>query len=86
VSELDRQLLPPPDRLTLWPVEGGRFGLDATFTGAFGFTYADEHQRALEQGGLQARLRQDHGDTWTLRMGPLTAAAARTAVEAFLGL
>jgi hypothetical protein len=83
---LDRQILPPPDKLTLWPVEGGRFGLDATFTGAFGLTYAEEHQAALRAGGLEASLRQDLGDTWTLRMGPLTAAAARTAVEAFLGL
>ncbi len=86
VPELDRQVLPPPDRLTLWPVEGGRFGVDATFTGAFGLTYAEEHQAALRDGGLQASLRQDLGETWTLRLGPLTAAAARSAVEAFLGL
>lgn len=85
-EEVDRPALPPPDRLALWPVEGGRFGLDATFSGAWGLSYAEEHQRALRIAGLDASLRQDLEDTWTLRMGPLTAAAARAAVEAFVGL
>jgi len=88
---VDRPALPPPDRLTLWPVEGGRFGLDAAFSGAFGKEYASEHRAALKVAGLKAVLRHDKAadrfdDTWTLRMGPLTADAARVAVEAFLGL
>ena len=88
---VDRPALPPPDRLTLWPVEGGRFGLDAVFSGAFGKDYAKEHRAALKAAGLKASLRQDraadpHRDSWTLRMGPLTADAARAAVEAFLGV
>jgi hypothetical protein len=84
---VDRPMLPPPDRLTLWPVEGGRFGLDAVFSGAFGRTYAKEHRAALKAGGLKASMRQERGDeTWTLRMGPLTADAARAAVDGFLGL
>ena len=86
MSELDRPVLPPPDRLTLWPVEGGRFGIDATFTGAFGRAYAQEHRSALRAGGLKPSLRKEQEDSWTLRLGPLTAAAARSAVEAFLGL
>lgn len=85
-GELDRPALPPPDRLALWPVEGGRFGLDATFSGAWGRSYAEEHRCALRVAGLEATLRQEPEDTWTLRMGPLTAAAARAAVEAFVGL
>ena len=88
---LDRPALPPPDRLTLWPVEGGRFGLDAVFSGAFGKDYAKEHRAALKLAGLKASLKHERAgdsfdDTWTLRMGPLTADAARVAVEAFLGL
>ena len=85
---VDRPVLPPPDRLTLWPVEGGRFGLDASFSGAFGQDYAKEHRAALKAGGLKASLRRDRGaeETWILRMGPLTSEAARAAVEAFLGL
>ena len=83
---VDRPALPPPDRLTLWPVEGGRFGLDATFSGAFGRDYAKEHRHALRLGGLDSKLRREGEDTWVLRMGPLTADAARAAVDAFLGL
>jgi hypothetical protein len=86
VSDLDRPVLPPPDKLSLWPVEGGRFGLDATFSGAFGKDYAKEHRSALKRAGLKASLRRDGEQAWTLRMGPLTADAARVSVEAFLGL
>jgi hypothetical protein len=85
MGDVDRSVLPPPDKLTLWPVEGGRFGLDATFSGAFGRSYAEEHRTALRVAGLEASLRRD-GDTWTLRMGPLTGAAARASVDAFLGV
>ena len=88
---VDRPALPPPDRITLWPVEGGRFGIDASFSGAFGKDYAKEHRAALKVAGQKASLRHDRApdrfdDTWTLRMGPLTADAARAAVEAVLGL
>ena len=88
---VDRPALPPPDRISLWPVEGGRFGIDATFSGAFGKDYAKEHRAALKTAVLKASLRHDKAsdrfdDTYTLRMGPLTADAARAAVEAFLGL
>lgn len=86
MSDVDRPLLSPPDKLSLWPVEGGRFGLDATFSGAFGREYAREHRTAMRAAGLKASLRRDGNDTWTLRMGPLTADAARVSVEAFLGL
>ncbi len=86
MSDLDRPVLPPPDKLSLWPVEGGRFGLDATFSGAFGKAYAKEHRAALRRAGLKATLRSEGDETWTLRMGPLTADAARISVEAFLGL
>ncbi len=86
MSDLDRPVLPPPDKLSLWPLEGGRFGLDATFSGAFGKDYAKEHRAALRTSGLKSSLRRDGEQTWTLRMGPLTADAARVSVEAFLGL
>ena len=85
-GELDRPALPPPDKVTVWPVEGGRFGLDATFSGGWGKDYAKEHRAALRTAGLRSSLRRDGDDVWTLRLGPLTGEAARAAVDAFLGL
>jgi hypothetical protein len=36
---------PVPDKLTIWPVDDGRYGLDATFQGASGYERAEHHQR-----------------------------------------
>jgi hypothetical protein len=74
-----------PDCLSIWPVEGGRYGLDATYHGATGFERAEAQQRRLQAANLSASVRQELGDDWTLRLGPLTQGAAWTAIEAFLG-
>lgn len=74
-----------PDRLSVWPVEGGRYGLDATYHGTTGFERAEMQRQHLQAASLRASLRQELGDAWTLRLGPLTHGAAWTAIEAFLG-
>jgi hypothetical protein len=73
-----------PDRLSVWPVEGGRFGIDAHYQGVTGYQRADVQQSRLTQLGLAAGLRQD-GDATLLRLGPLAHAAAWMAIEAFIG-
>jgi hypothetical protein len=74
-----------PDRLSVWPVEGGSYGLDATYHGATGFERAEDQRQRLEAANLSASVRQELGDDWTLRLGPLTHSAAWAAIEAFLG-
>jgi hypothetical protein len=74
-----------PDRLSVWPVEGGRYGLDATYHGRSGFERAEAQRQRLHASNLRASVRQELGDDWTLRLGPLTHGAAWTAIEAFLG-
>lgn len=74
-----------PDRLSVWPVERGRYGLDATYHGATGFERAEAQRRHLQAANLSASVRQELGDDWTLRLGPLTHSAAWAAIEAFLG-
>src|SRR3954468_15849370 len=71
-----------PDELSIWPVEGGRFGLDAHYHGASGHARAAQQAVRLERVGLAVTLR-DGGAT--LRLGPLTHEAAWVAIEAFLG-
>lgn len=73
-----------PDRMTIWPMEDGRFGLDATFQGASGYDRAEQHRKALEEGGVPHPFRQELGDAWTLRFGPLSAAEVSTALSAFV--
>lgn len=74
-----------PDRVSVWPMEGGRFGIDATYHGATGYQRAEAHRAALERARLRVSLRQELGDSWTLRLGPLARDAAWLAIESFIG-
>jgi hypothetical protein len=74
-----------PDRMSVWPVEDGRYGLDATYHGATGFERAEVQRQRLQAANLFVSVRQELSDDWTLRLGPLTHSAAWTAIEAFLG-
>ncbi len=74
-----------PDKISIWPVEGDRYGIDGTYRGASGFERAEAQRRRLNSANLTASIRQELGDAWTLRLGPLTHAAALAAIEAFIG-
>ena len=74
-----------PDRLSVWPMEDGRYGLDATYHGATGFNRAEAQRQHLQAAKLAVSVRQELGDDWTLRLGPLTHSAVWTAIGAFLG-
>jgi hypothetical protein len=76
---------PVPDKLSIWPVEGGRFGIDATFTGSGGFERANRHERALAEAEILYQLRQELDGSWTLRLGPVLAADVSAAIDAFIG-
>ncbi|MCD6726004.1 MAG: hypothetical protein LT070_02070 [Solirubrobacteraceae bacterium] len=60
-----------PDRLGIWPVEKGGFGLDITYTGAAGYTRAEAVETALSANGVKCGLRQELHDGWTVRLGPV---------------
>jgi hypothetical protein len=73
-----------PDRLSVWPVEGGRYGIDAHYQGSTGAGRAGQQERRLAKAGLRASVRSD-GDGTVLRLGPLAHQAVWLALEAFLG-
>ena len=74
-----------PDQLSIWPVEGGRFGIDAVYHGATGAERAAHQVDRLADAGLVASVRPaEHGGA-ILRLGPLAHEAAWLALEAFLG-
>jgi hypothetical protein len=75
---------PVPDRLTIWPVDDGRYGLDATFHGETGYERARRHQAELEAAGVPHAFRQELDGAWTLRFGPLRARDVAQALGAFV--
>jgi hypothetical protein len=75
---------PVPDRLTIWPLDDGRYGLDATFQGASGFDRAEHHETDLISRGVPHQFKQELDGGWTLRFGPLAAIEVATALAAFV--
>ena len=74
-----------PDELAIWPVEGGRFGLDARYQGSSGRERAVAQAQRLERVNLDATVRENPDGGAILRLGPLAHQAAWVAIEAFLG-
>jgi hypothetical protein len=75
---------PVPDKLTIWPVDDGRYGLDATFQGVSGYQRAEHHERELSQRGAPYSFIQELDGGWTLRFGPLKAVDVAAALGAFV--
>jgi hypothetical protein len=74
-----------PDELSVWPVEGGRYGVDAHYHGPTGARRAQHQQTRLAGVNLAASVRPHESGGATLRLGPLEHQAAWLALEAFLG-
>jgi hypothetical protein len=74
-----------PDQLSIWPVEGGRFGIEARYHGSSGAARAAQQKARLERVNVYATVREDPDGGATLRLGPLAHQAAWVAIEAFLG-
>jgi hypothetical protein len=75
---------PVADRLSIWPMDDGRYGLDATFQGKTGHERAERHEEALRDTGIRYSFVQELGGGWTLRFGPLAAADVSIALSAFV--
>ena len=84
VTNLPSQAGPVPDRMTIWPMDDGRYGLDATFQGASGYERAERHKASLEAGRVSHSFRQELGGAWTLRFDHLSAAEISAALMAFV--
>jgi hypothetical protein len=75
-----------PDRLSVWPVEGGRYGIDAHYHGSTGTARAERQKQRLARNGLSASVRgEGEGEGSIVRLGPLAHGAVWLALEAFLG-
>ncbi|HEX4752100.1 MAG TPA: hypothetical protein VH268_04320 [Solirubrobacterales bacterium] len=49
---------PPPgpvaDKLSIWPLDSGQYGLDASFQGRSGFERMERHEAALKAAGVNS--------------------------------
>lgn len=83
-SEVELAAGPVADRLSIWPMDDGAYGLDATFQGASGYERMQRHEAALEAASVRWSLRQELDGAWTLRFGPIGAADVAAALNAFV--
>ena len=83
-TDIDYPAGPVADRLTLWPVDDGRYGLDAVFQGASGFERCEQAKSSVEAAGAKCKLLQNMDSSWSLRFGPLTAHEVGKAISAFV--
>ena len=72
-----------PDKIAVWPVEGDRYGIDLSYAGATGYTRADQAHQTINANGMNATFRQELGDMWTVRLGPLARDAMVLVVERY---
>jgi hypothetical protein len=70
--------------MTIWPIEDGSYGLDATFQGASGYERAERHISGLRESNVPYSFRQELGGAWTIRFGPVSAGDLSIALTAFV--
>ena len=74
-----------PDRLTIWPLESGEFGIDVRWGGAQGNGRATTVRRLLGEAGIRARLSQElDGSGWELRVGPIPGDDVARILDSFI--
>jgi hypothetical protein len=61
-----------PDKLSIWPTEDERFGIDVLYLGPQGHRRADVVFRQIEAAGLDAALKQEGENGWIVRFGPVS--------------
>jgi hypothetical protein len=72
-----------PNRISIWPIDDERFGVDFTYHGATGYADAEFARTILEAGGLAAGFRQELDGAWSVRLGPLPRGAMLEALHRF---
>lgn len=60
-----------PDRITIWPTDDGRYGIDVAYRGTRGFRRAEQVERHLKAAGVRAGFNQEADGAWSVRFGPV---------------
>src|SRR5436305_14831977 len=59
-----------PDKLSIWPTDDERFGIDVLYVGAQGHRRAEIVLRQIEAAGLPSPLPQEGETSWVVRLCP----------------
>ena len=72
-SKTGRRVARPlrPNRVSIWPLESGGYGIDFTYHGADGYNDAETAEQMLQAAGFATTFRQELDGAWTVRFGPL---------------
>lgn len=70
-----------PDRITIWPVDADRFGIDVSYRGKRGFARAETVERHLKASGVTVTFMQEADGAWAVRFGPVDRDAMLAALN-----
>jgi hypothetical protein len=74
-----------PDRLTVWPMEEGFFGIDVRWRGPESTLRASVVRLTLLEAGYEAQVGHSlDGRHWELRTGPIPAAEVGRVIQSFI--
>jgi hypothetical protein len=83
VPARDPQASLRPNRISIWPIDEERFGIDFTYHGATGYADAEFARTIIEAAGLATSFRQELDGAWSVRLGPLPRDAMLQALHRF---
>jgi hypothetical protein len=72
-----------PNRISIWPIDDDRYGIDFTYHGATGYADAEFAKTIIQSAGLQATFRQELDQAWSVRIGPIPGAAILEVLQRF---
>lgn len=60
-----------PDKLSIWPTDDDRFGIDVLYVGAQGHRRAEVVARQISSAGVEVAMKQEDANAWIVRFGPV---------------
>ena len=60
-----------PDKLSIWPTDDDRFGIDVLYLGAQGHRRAEVVARQITAAGVEVAMKQEDANAWIVRFGPV---------------
>jgi hypothetical protein len=72
-----------PNRISIWPIDSDRYGIDFTYHGATGFADAEFADGLIKSAGFQTTFRQELDGAWSVRLGPVPRSAMLETLQRF---